>query len=56
MRHHPKAIIAKGQTEGSRGPSQLTSEREERTDTHVDWWVYQDSEPQNFFREVKKDE
>lgn len=56
MRHHPKAIIAKGQTEGSCGPSQLTSEREERTDTHVDWWVYQDSEPQNFFREVKKDE
>ncbi|MFR8247623.1 MAG: hypothetical protein ACLU9V_07035 [Roseburia sp.] len=54
MRHHPKAIIAKGQIEGSCGPSQLTSEREERTDTHVDWWLYQDSEPQNFFREVKK--
>ena len=47
---------AKGQTEGSCGPSQLTSEREERTDTHVEWWLYQDSEPQNFFREVKKDE
>lgn len=55
MRHHPKPIIARGETEGECGPSQLTSEREtERSDTHVDWWIYEESEPQAFFSEVKE--
>lgn len=53
MRHYPKPIIAKGETEAVCGPSQLTSEREERTDTHVDWWIYEDVEPQQYFSEVK---
>ncbi len=56
MRHHPKASIAKGETEGSCGPCQLTSEREPRTDTHVDWWVYEESEPQEYFKEVDGNE
>ncbi|MCI9337906.1 MAG: hypothetical protein HFH93_10290 [Lachnospiraceae bacterium] len=56
MRHHPKVFIAKGQTEGSCGPCQLTSEREERNDTHVDWWIYQEAEPQNYFNEVAENE
>ena len=30
MRHHPRVFIAKGETEGTCGPCQLTSEREER--------------------------
>lgn len=55
MRHYPEPIIAKGSTEGICGPCQLTSEREERDDTHVDWWIYEDSEPQIFFEEVKED-
>ena len=54
MRHHPKAFIAKGETERTCGPSQLTSEREERKDTHVDWWVFEESTPQIYFKEVKK--
>lgn len=53
MRHYPKPIIAKGETEAACGPSQLTSEREKRTDTHVDWWIYEDVEPQQYFSEVK---
>ena len=56
MRHHPKAFIAKGQTERTCGLCQLTSERERRNDTHVDWWIYKDSEPQEYFDEVINDE
>ena len=55
MRHHPRVFIAKGETEGTCGPCQLTSEREERDDTHVDWWIYRDVEPQKYFTEVKKE-
>ena len=56
MRHHPKAFIARGETEGTCGPCQVTSEREQRTDTHVDWWIYEDAEPQVYFQKVVKDE
>lgn len=56
MRHQPKAIIAKGETEGSCGPCQLTSEREERDDTHVDWWIYEEAKPQMYFSEVVDNE
>lgn len=56
MRHHPKVFIAKGETEGSCGPCQLTSEREERNDTHVDWWIYDEADPQIYFSEVVDNE
>ena len=56
MRHHPKVFIAKGETEGECGPCQLTAEREARTDTHVDWWIYEEAEPQMYFDEVVKSE
>lgn len=57
MRHHPAALIAEGVTEKSCGPSQLTSERETgKKDSHVDWWIYENSSPQNHFQEVKSDE
>lgn len=47
---------AKGETVGSCGPCQLTSEREERHDTHVDWWIYEKAEPHIYFHEVSSDE
>lgn len=54
MRHYPKVFIARGETEGSCGPSQLTSEREiKRKDGHVDWWIYKDSNPEKNFEEVE---
>lgn len=57
MRHHPRAFIAEGETEGTCGPCQLTSEREkERKGTHVDWWIYEETAPQMYFSEVKKNE
>ena len=52
MRHYPRPCIAKGLTEYKCGPCQLTSEREERIDTHVDWWIYKDANPQDYFEEV----
>lgn len=55
MRHHPRAFISKGETEKTCGPCQLTSEREKRTDSHVDWWVFDESSPQIYFKEVDKD-
>ena len=56
MRYYPTPIIAQGMTNPSCGPNQLTAEREiGRKDGHVDWWVYEESEPQNSFSEVKKD-
>ena len=56
MRHYPRPVIAKGETVGSCGPCQLTSEREERQDTHVDWWIYEKAEPHIYFHEVSSDE
>lgn len=56
MRHHPKAFIARGETEGTCGPCQLTSEREKRSDSHVDWWIYEESQPQTYFKEVAENE
>lgn len=56
MRHHPKVFIAKGEMEGTCGPCQLTAEREERKDTHVDWWIYEGTKPQAYFREVAENE
>lgn len=56
MRHHPKAFIAKGETEGTCGPCQLTSEREEIKGTHVDWWIYEETDPETYFCEVVDNE
>lgn len=56
MRHYPKPFIAKGETEKTCGPSQLTSEREARKDTHVDWWIYKNTNPEDYFKKVENDE
>lgn len=56
MRHYPQPFIAKGETEKTCGPCQVTAEREKRTDTHVDWWIYEAAEPQVYFKEVNEDE
>lgn len=55
MRHKPEAYIAKGETEKTCGPSQKTSDREkERNDTHVDWWIYKEANPQLYFEKCEK--
>lgn len=49
MRHHPKAIVAKGITEPECGPSKITIEGK----PHVGWWIYEQAEPQRYFEEVE---
>ena len=50
--HHPSAIIVKGTIQPAWGPLQLTAERTGKGGTHVDCWVYDDSQPQDYFGEV----
>lgn len=56
MRHYPKPKIAIGVTEKSCGPSQLTSERTKNMDSHVDWWIFDEANPQCYFKEVNENE
>lgn len=57
-KYEPKAILAKGITTPSYGPSQLTKERERRKSykSHVDWWLYEGATPHVSFKEVQIDE
>ncbi len=46
----PPYKISKGITEPSCGPSQRTKERKPKSKgSHVDWWIYEYSEPHNHF-------
>lgn len=56
MRHYPTPFIAKGYTHPSCGPCQLTSERKKSNGSHVDWWIYEESSPHEYFEEVKENE
>lgn len=56
MRHYPQPFIAKGVTEGTCGPSQITAERKQVDNSHVDWWIYENSYPQDYFEEAKNEE
>lgn len=49
MRKNPSAFIVKGETERSCGPCQLTKERKKCKDSHVDWWIYKESNPEQYF-------
>lgn len=50
MRKNPSAFIVKGETERSCGPCQLTKERKKCKDSHVDWWIYEESNPEQYFK------
>lgn len=57
MRRYPRPFIAKGETERSCGPSQLSAERERRnkgSKSHVDWWIYEESAPQRYFEKGER--
>lgn len=52
-KHYPKPIVARGKTNGLYGPSQRTEERTGKKDnSHVDWWLYEGSDPSSEFEEV----
>jgi len=56
MRNYPEPIISKGEIQPDLGPSQLTKERGGEDNSHVDWWIYKDTEPHMSFEEVESDE
>ncbi|WP_394884768.1 hypothetical protein [Clostridium butyricum] len=55
-KHAPEVIVAKGITESSCGVCQRTKERTGKNNSHIDWWVYEESNPQNHFKVVSDDE
>lgn len=49
---YPERILLKGTTAMSCGLSSRTRERKETcTDSHVDWWLYEDVAPYEWFRQ-----
>lgn len=51
LKRHTRAKLLKGKTEITCGPSQITKNRcpERKSDGHVDWWLYKESSPQEYF-------
>ncbi|MBS4785203.1 MAG: hypothetical protein KH009_03725 [Clostridiales bacterium] len=54
--YHPEAIIAVGTTDPSCGLSQRTRERKKmkRGKSHVDWWIYENAKPHQFFKKYEE--
>lgn len=52
LKRHPRAVMLRGKTVLKCGPSQLTKKRvpARRNDGHIDWWLYKDSKPQDYFQ------
>lgn len=55
-RFQPPCTLAKGFTDPNCGVSCKTSEYKPRKDSHVDWWLYEDSTPWMSFMEVDYEE
>lgn len=54
---YPKRILLEGNLSSDYGLSQITKERKtEKTDSHVDWWLYKDATPWIDFKKVDDDE
>jgi hypothetical protein len=51
-KYHPHPILAKGKTASSCGMSQITKDRKSVRDSHVDWWLYEESQPHLHFHEI----
>jgi len=50
---NPPAIIAAGYTRGAFGPCLQNAKKTSNRKSHVDWWLYEDAQPQGLFNEVK---
>ncbi len=51
---NPERILLYGSTVPDCGLSSRTKERKEScTNSHVDWWLFEGSQPWNYFREVE---
>lgn len=53
-RRYPDTIVAKGITSKDCGPCQRTTERlPDKKGSHVDWWIYENSNPENYFEKIE---
>ena len=52
--YHPKAFIIQGMASSELGPLQKTVDREPafKHKSHIDWWLYKDSDPSPMFVKV----
>lgn len=50
--YHPKAFLCQGEASSELGPVQRTSERTHRSTSHVDWWLFRNSDPSSDFYQV----
>lgn len=48
-KYHDRPIVAKGTTKSICGITQRTRERTGKKNSHVDWWLYKNSNPEKFF-------
>lgn len=55
-KYQPPYLLAKGITKGCCGVSCLTSEWKKKKGSHVDWWLYENATPWEYFVEVNYDE
>ena len=55
--YHPEAFVIQGMATSELGPLQKTVDREPdyRNASHVDWWLYKDSDPSPIFKKVAVD-
>lgn len=55
-KYQPPYLLAKGITKGICGVSCFTNEWKKKKGSHVDWWLYEDTAPWEYFEEVDYDE
>ncbi len=55
VQYHPAAILAHGTASSALGPLQRTADRKplSRDKSHIDWWLYADSDPSPLFSQVE---
>lgn len=59
QKHYPEPIVAKGVTKSCCGPSIRSKElsviniKRKHIKSHVDWWIYDNTNPQDYFSEIK---
>lgn len=54
--HHPAAFLVQGTASSDLGPMQRTVDRDPTypDESHIDWWLYADSDPSPMFRKVEE--
>lgn len=57
QKYHPEPIIAQGVTDPGCGLSLRITESKfrKRRGSHVDWWIYENTTPQNYFNAYMKE-